>query len=322
MSRAALVIYQVMRRVGEGLLTLLVASVLIFGAMYVAPGSIVSTLLGGPESVNEETIRALTEAYHLDEPFFVQYWYWLEGVLHGSFGRSYVYGQPVMNMLMSRMDTTGLLLVLSYTVIIVVGVAFGILSATRRGRVDRAILVGTTLGSAVPQFVVALVLIGLFGVQLGWFPVSGTGTDFADRLYHMVLPTLAVASVSLAVITRVTRQSMMDVFGQDHVEAARLRGIEGGRLVRRHVLRNALGPVMTMSGLILAGMLGGSVLVETVFGLDGVGSLLVDAINNNDFPVVQAVLLLMVGTYVVVTMVMDLLHPLIDPRAARKRGSR
>ncbi|GGD30452.1 peptide ABC transporter permease [Microbacterium faecale] len=312
------VLYRVVRRVAEGLLTLLIASVLIFGAMYVAPGSLVATLLGGPESVNAESIRAITEAYHLDEPFVVQYWYWLEGVLQGSFGRSYVYGLPVTTMLATRLETTGLLLVLSYTVIIGLGITFGILSATRRGRTDRVILVGTTFGSAIPQFVVALVLIGIFGVELGWFPVSGTGTGFADRLYHMVLPTFAVASVSLAVITRVTRQSMLDAFSQDHVEAARIRGIKSGPLVRRHVFRNALGPVMTMSGLILAGMLGGSVLVETVFGLNGVGSLLVDAINNNDFPVVQAVLLLMVGTYVVVTMIMDLLYPLVDPRVARK----
>lgn len=321
MNRAVPILYRVVRRVAEGLLTLLVASLLIFGAMYVAPGSLVSTLLGGPESVNAESIQAITEAYHLDDPFLVQYWHWLSGVLHGSFGRSYVYGQPVVTMLMSRMETTGLLLVLSYTVIIGVGITFGIVSATRRGRMDRAILVGTTFGSSVPQFVVALVLIGIFGVELGWFPVSGTGSGFADRLYHMVLPTIAVSSVSLAVITRVTRQSMIDVFSQDHVEAARIRGIDHRSLVRRHVFRNSLGPVMTMSGLILAGMLGGSVLVETVFGLDGVGSLLVDAINNNDFPVVQAVLLLMVGTYVVVTMIMDLLYPLVDPRVARRKGA-
>lgn len=321
MNRAVPVLYRVVRRVGEGLLTLLVASVLIFGAMYVAPGSLVSTLLGGPESVNEESIQAITEAYHLNDPFLVQYWHWLDGVLHGSFGRSYVYGQPVTTMLVSRMETTGLLLVLSYTVIIGLGIALGILSATRRGRVDRVILVGTTFGSSVPQFVVALVLIGVFGVELGWFPVAGTGSGFGERLYHMVLPTIAVASVSLAVITRVTRQSMIDVFGQDHVEAAQIRGIDRRSLVRRHVFRNSLGPVMTMSGLILAGMLGGSVLVETVFGLDGVGSLLVDAINNNDFPVVQAVLLLMVGTYVVVTMTMDLLYPLVDPRVARRKGA-
>lgn len=321
MRRALPVLGQVVRRLAEGALTLLVASLLIFGSMYVAPGSLVATLLGGPENVNEASIRALTEAYHLDEPFLVQYWYWLDGVLHGSFGRSFVYGQEVTQVLGSRLDTTLLLLALSYTAIVVVGVGLGILSATRRGLVDRVVLVGTTFGSAVPQFVAALALIGLFGVQLGWFPVSGSGTGVWGRLHHMILPALAVASVSLAVITRVTRQSMVDAFGQDHVEAARVRGVAGTRLVRRHVFRNALGPVMTMSGLILAGMLGGSVLVETVFGLGGVGSLLVDAINNNDFPVVQAVLLLMVGVYVVVTMVMDLLYPLVDPRAARKKGN-
>lgn len=321
MRTALPVLGQVVRRLAEGALTLLVASLLIFGSMYVAPGSLVATLLGGPENVNEDAIRALTETYHLDEPFLVQYWYWLEGVLHGSFGRSYVYGQTVTDVLGSRLDTTLLLLAMAYTAIIVVGVGLGILSATRRGIVDRVVLVGTTFGSAVPQFVAALALIGLFGVQLGWFPVSGSGTGVWGRLHHMILPAFAVASVSLAVITRVTRQSMVDAFGQDHVEAARVRGVAGARLVRRHVFRNALGPVMTMSGLILAGMLGGSVLVETVFGLGGVGSLLVDAINNNDFPVVQAVLLLMVGVYVVVTMVMDLLYPLVDPRAARKKES-
>lgn len=322
-SRAGLVAaVRVLRRVVEGVLTLVAASLLIFGSMYVAPGSVVATLLGGPENVDEASVRALTELYHLDDPFFVQYWHWLDGVVHGSLGRSFVYGQEVGAVLGARLDVTLWLLVLSYTAIIVLGVGLGIVSAVRRGLVDRAVLIGTTLTSAIPQFVAAMALIALFGVTLGWFPVSGPGSGFTDRLHHLVLPAASVASVSLAVITRVTRQSMVDAFGQDHVEAARTRGISERRVVRRHVFRNALGPVMTMSGLILAGMLGGSVLVETVFGLGGVGSLLVDAINNNDFPVVQAVLLLMVGVYVVVTMLTDVLYPLVDRRAARKEQVR
>lgn len=311
-------IVRVGRRAAEAIITLFAASLLIFSSMYAAPGSIVSTLLGGPENVNEESIRALEDAYHLDEPFLVQYWNWLESALHGSLGRSFVYGQQVTEVIGARLGTTLLLLAMSYTAIIVFGVGLGIISATRRGVADRVVVIMTTLTSAIPQFVAAIMLIGLFGVQLGWFPVAGVGSGFADRIYHMILPAIAVASVSLAVITRVTRQSMLEVFDQDHVEAARARGLPEPHVVWRHVFRNALGPVVTMSGLILAGMLGGSVMVETVFGLGGVGSLLVDAINNNDFPVVQAVLLLMVSVYVIVTTITDLLYPLADPRSARQ----
>lgn len=300
---------------------MLVASFLIFSSMFVAPGSIVYTLLGGPENVNAASVAALTERYHLNDPFFVQYWHWLSDAVQGSLGRSYIYGQSVADLLQSRMGTTLWLFAFAYVLIMFLGVCLGAFSGVRRGWMDKSSILVTTFLSAIPPFVAAVALIAVFGVWLRWFPVAGSGQGFLDNVYHFTMPAVALAGVSLAVITRVTRDAVIAAASQEHVDAARMRGFGGFGLLRRHILRNSLGPVVTMGGLILAGMLGGSVLVEQVFGLEGLGSLLVTAINRNDFPVVQAILLLMVGAYIFITMLTDLIYPLLDPRTARPKGS-
>lgn len=203
---------------------------------------------------------------------------------------------------------------------VVLGVGAGILAAVRRSTwVDSAVVGGTTLAASVPSFVAAIALVSLFGVQLGWFPVTGSGTGIAGTLHHLTLPALSLALGALAIISRVTRQAMADAAASDHVEAARASGVPERDIIRRHVLRNALGPIVTMCGLVMAGMLAGTVVVETAFGLSGIGSLLVGSINAHDFPVAQAVLLLMVTGYVVVTTAVDLVHPLLDPRVKEVR---
>jgi peptide/nickel transport system permease protein len=198
-------------------------------------------------------------------------------------------------------------------------VLLGVVSALRRGGVaDSAITGITTFLTSVPHFVVALVLVSVFAVQLGWFDVSGSGDGFADRLYHLTLPAIALALGALAVVSRVTRQTMVEQQSLEHVEVARSFGLPRRKVVRRHVLRNSLGPVVTMCGLIIASMLAGTVVIESVFGLSGVGSMLVDSINAHDFPVVQAILLYMVLAYMVVTIVVDVVYPLIDPRTRER----
>ncbi|MQA81588.1 MAG: ABC transporter permease subunit [Streptosporangiales bacterium] len=311
---------RLVRSLAGTLLTLLATSFAIFGAVYAAPGDPVAFLVGGRDNLSEANIAAVRAQYHLDDPFLVQYGRWLFDALQGDLGRSFQYGDQVADLVMARLPTTLSLVAYASMLSVVLGVALGALAAVRRGRVDAAVVAGTTLAASVPSFVTAIVLVSAFSVQLGWFPVAGAGEGLAGRMYHLALPALTLALGSLAVLSRVTRQSMVEQWGHDHVEAARGTGMAEGLLVRRHVFRNALGPIVTMCGLLTAGMLAGTVVVETAFGMSGIGSLLVNAIKTQDFPVAQAVLLLMVVAYIVVTTVVDLVHPLIDPRVRTEGG--
>jgi peptide/nickel transport system permease protein len=303
------------------LATLLAASFVIFGALYAAPGDPAVFLVGGQEDATPEKLAAVRAAYHLDDPFWTRYGDWLGGVLHADFGRSFQYNDQVADLLGSRLPTTLFLVAYSAVLFVVAGIALGVVSAVRGGRVDSAIVAVSTLLASVPKFVKALALVAFFGVQLRWFPVTGAGSGFTDRLHHLTLPALALALGELAVVSRVTRQSMVEQFTQDHVAVARAAGLAEHKVIRRHVLRNALAPVVTMCGLIIASLFAGTVVVETAFGISGMGSLLVQSIDMHDFPVTQAVLLLMVLAYMLVTTIVDLIHPLIDPRV-RLEGKR
>lgn len=310
------------RLLGMGL-TLVVSSFIIFAAMYAAPGDPVTFLIGNPENITPERIAEVKAQYNLDQPLLVQYWLWASSALMGDLGVSFQYHQGVGDLMATRLPATLALVALSSVFFIVAGIGLGILAALRQGRrTDSTVTAFTTLASSVPSFVIGLLLVSVFAVQLRWFPVSGAGEGFLDRIHHLILPALALAVGAVAIISRVTRQSMVEQLAADHVEAARSFGLSASKVVRRHVLRNSWGPILTMVALVVASMLAGTVVVESVFGISGVGKLLVDAINTHDFPVVQAVLLYMVVTYMVVTTMVDLVHPLLDPRIkARNKSS-
>ncbi|NUP66284.1 MAG: ABC transporter permease [Nonomuraea sp.] len=301
------------RKLAGLVLTLLATSFVIFGASYAAPGDPVTFLAGGKENLTPEYLAAIRAQYHLDDPFLVQYARWLGDAVTGDLGRSQQYNDQVGDLLLARLPSTLGLVGYAAVLFVVFGVALGVLAAVRGGRTDGAVVAGTTLATSVPQFVTATALISLFGVQLGWFPVMGGGS-----LWHLTLPAVTLALGALAVISRVTRQSMVEQRELDHVTVARASGLAERLIVVRHVFRGALGPIVTMCGLVTAGMLAGTVTVETAFGINGVGSLLVHAINTHDFPVTQAVLLLMVTAYIAVTTLVELLQPLIDPRVRRR----
>jgi peptide/nickel transport system permease protein len=304
-----------LRRFGGLVLTLVISSFVIFAGMYAAPGDPVTFLIGNPENLTPDKIAAVRAEYHLDQPFLAQYALWAMGVLRGDLGTSMFYQQPVSDLLTSRLPNTLTLVAMASVLFILIGVGLGVISALRRGTAVDSVVTGfTTFINSVPNFVIGLVLVAVFAVQLRWFPVAGEGEGFGDRIYHLILPAIALALGSIALISRVTRQTMVEQQSLDHVEAARSYGLKTRQIVMRHVLRNSLGPVVTMCGLVVAGMLAGTVVIESVFGLNGVGSLLVESINTHDFPVVQAVLLYMVIGYMVVTILVDLAYPLLDPR--------
>ncbi len=322
MTTAAARAGRVLRKLAGMAATLLVTSFLVFSSLFLAPGDPASFLVKG-RSPSPQELAEIRRQYGFDDPFLVRYWNWLDGVLHGDFGRSYLFRQDVGDVIWSRLPASMLLIGVSALMIAVVGIGSGMVGALRRGtRTDRSLMLLVTVGAAAPAFVAALLLRSVLGVQLGWFPTIGNGTGFLDRLHHVVLPATALSVTFVALVTRVTRSAMLDELRREHVEVALSRGTPRRTVIRRHVLRNALGPIVTVSALLVSGMLVSTAIVETAFGMSGVGSLLVQSVDRLDFQVVQAIVLLVVAAFVVVNALVDLVHPLIDPRMAAAGSAR
>ncbi|MFE6756133.1 ABC transporter permease [Streptomyces sp. NPDC057684] len=307
------------RRLAEMAATLLGASFVIFGAMYLAPGSPASFLLSG-RSASPDALRAVNEQYHLDDPFAVRYFRWLGQLLHGDFGRSITYRTDVSRLLADRLPSTLLLVTMALVLVVVIGLALGRIGAVRGGATDATILVTTTLAVGTPSFVAAVALQGVFAVRLHWFPTGGTGEGFGQLLWHLTLPAVALSLYLIGMLARVTRSAMLDVLGQEHVTVALSRGVPKRHVISRHVFRNALGTVLTTGGLIVSTLLVCTVLVESAFGVGGIGQLLELSITTKDFPTVQAISLTMVGLFMAVNLVVDLVHPLVDPRISLGPG--
>jgi peptide/nickel transport system permease protein len=301
-------------------LVLWTTSFLVFSAVHLAPGDPAAFLLKG-HPATPEALAAVRAQYRLDDPFLTQYAHWLGDVLTGDFGRSVQFRQDVGDLISSRLPTTAFLIVYAALLVTVMGLAFGALAALRPGLVDKTILVATGVAVGTPAFVAAIFLISVFAVKLGWFPTFGAGTGFTGRLWHLTLPAFALAVTLAGLLARVTRSAMLDELGREHVEVARSRGVPEAMVVRRHVLRNALGPIVTVGGTMLAGLLVSTSIVETAFGTAGVGSLLVQSVTVKDFPVVQALCLLLVAGFVLCNLVVDLVQPLIDPRLTLRGGT-
>lgn len=297
---------------------LLFASMLVFGAVYLAPGSPISVLSGG-RSLTPEQVQRITEQYHLDDPLVSRYWAWLSEVLRGDFGESLVSREPVSTLLADRAGTTVLLVLYATVLIVLFGVTLGVIAGLRGGATDTAIVMGTAAMAAVPSFVAASVLVSVFAVRVQWFPVfgDGAGTGLDGRLWHLTLPAVALAFAAMGVTARVARTSVLHEREREFVHMARIRGLPTARVVRRHVLRNALVPVTTALGITTAGLIAGAVVVEQAFTLNGLGTLLIQSVEVDDFAVIQAVTLILVTAFVVVNTLTDVVHPLLDPRLQR-----
>jgi peptide/nickel transport system permease protein len=316
------VVRRVGGKLGSLLLTLFLASLLVFFSRFLVPGDPVAFLLRG-RTPSPEAVAQVTEQYGLGLPPWQQYLQWVAGLLQGDFGRSLQYRQDVATVIGERLPVTLGLVIMAGAMIAIVGLISGIAASLNRGKpLDRAILIGLTVLGAIPSFVGSIVLIAVFAVQLGWFPSFGTGEGFLDTLHHLVLPSIALALTFVVLVGKVTRSSMVEQLSREHVEVAMSRGLRRGTVVRRHVFRNAIGPILTVSGLLVAGLLVASSIVEAAFGLSGIGSLLVQSVDRLDFPVVQAIVLLVVTAFVVVNAIVDLLEPWVDPRSAAGAGAR
>ena len=300
--------------------TLVLASFLIYSSLYLTPGDPVSTLSGG-RTLPPEAVQALSDQHHLDDPFFIRYLAWLGDVIRGDLGESLVFNTTVTDLLAARVGTTVMLVAMASVLIFGVGITLGLVAGIRGGLLDKGLLVTTVIGQAIPSFVAAIALIWLFAVRLGWFPAIGSGEGFVDRLHHLTLPAIALTLAYLAYVSRVVRAATREELGREHVETARARGLSPSQIVRRHVVRNAMIPIVTVSGLTIAGLLAATVVVERAFNLDGLGSLLVEAVVRQDVAVVQAVSLILVSAFVVINTLVDLLSKVLDPRVDLERGT-
>jgi peptide/nickel transport system permease protein len=256
--------------------------------------------------------------YGLDRSLPEQFVLWLRELARGNLGDSIFLQRPVTQALWERAEPTALLSLMAVAIATLIGVPCGIVSAVYRGRAaDQAFTGFAMLGASVPSFWFGLVLMQIFAVSLGWFPVSGygePGASLAQRLHCLVLPATVLGVLNSALIIRFTRASMLDVLGEDYVRTARAKGLPEHRVVLKHALRNALVPIVTVIGLTVALMIGGAVVTETVFGLPGVGNLVVSAVTRRDYPVIQGALLVVAAIYVVINFLIDLLYTVVDPR--------
>jgi peptide/nickel transport system permease protein len=302
------------RRLAMLAASLLVASFVIFSAVQVAPGSALSALTGG-RALPASAVAALSARYHLNAPFFTQYWYWFDNVLHGNLGTSIEWRENVTTLMGSLAGTTAGLVLYAALIIVVLGVGLGVLSGLRPGGwLDSSVLVATAVSAAVPSFIAAMLLIAVFAVQLDWFPALGNGSGFADTVWHLTLPAVALAVSSLAIVARVTRAAVREEAGREHVQTAISRGIPYRHIVSRHILRNAAIPITTVAGITIASLIAVDAVVETAFSINGLGSLLVQAAEDKDLAVVQGISLVLVAAFVVINLVVDLLYAVLDPR--------
>lgn len=296
--------------------TVLAASFVVFMALGFAPGDPVAQILG--QRATDAQRAAMRAQLGLDRPLLVRYWDWLTGVPHGDFGMSLTYRQDVAALLGPRLGASLMLVVLSLLITLVIGIAVGTLGGVaHRWRPVVTALSG--FGVAVPAFVAAALLISVFAVGLGWFPTYGAGAGFVDRLWHLLLPSAALSLAWSAYIAQITTAAVKEESDAEHVQTAIGRGLPRLVVIRRHVLRNALIPVLTVSGLMVGGLVAGSVVVESAFAIDGIGSLLVKSVLNKDYAVVNAISLIIVIVFVVVTTLVDLVHMALDPRLREKR---
>jgi peptide/nickel transport system permease protein len=305
------------RRLLAAIPVVFVVGVTVFVLINLAPGDPVRIMLG-PDA-RPEVVERMRESLGLDQPLPVRFGIWFSRALVGDLGESIYFRQPVMSAIITRLEPTLMLTFGAVFVAVAIGVTAGLLSGLRRGTwVDQSLMFLALLGVSIPEFWLALNLVILFGVELRWFPVSGYVTigegGFLEAARHVALAAFAVGFIQSALIARMTRSSIIEVMSQDFVRTARAKGLSAVPVVLKHALRNAMIPIVTVIGLVFALSLGGSIVVEIVFNLPGIGRMLIDSVGRRDYPVIQGVVLYIAFVYVLANLFVDLTYALIDPR--------
>lgn len=299
--------------------TVLLAAFLIFVTLSLSPGDPVAQILGS-KATDEQRVL-LREKLGLDQPVLVQFFNWLTGALQGDFGASFTYRESVLTIMGPRLGTTLTLVVMSIVIILIIGLGLGILGGVFT-RIRSFVTTVIGLMISIPNFVLASLLIGTFAVALGLFPTFGAGTPGLNRIWHLTMPAIALSVSWGAYIAQLSIASISEETRREHVTTAFGRGLPFGKVLRKHILRNAGIPVLTASGLMVAALVAGSLVVETAFGVDGIGGLLVRSVMSKDQPVVTAISVMIVLIFVVMTTVIDILQVALDPQLREKKGAK
>lgn len=306
----------IVRRVAQASVVLLGVSVIVFMLVHLVPGDPIRTSLG--TQFDPAIYEALREQAGLDKPLPVQYASWLGKAVTGDLGVSFRTGEPVAATLLERLLPTFSLALAGLVIALVIALPLGMLAAVRAGsRIDRVVTVISQVGVSVPDFLLAILGILLFALVLGWLPSSGYVSPLNDPLSwlrHVALPATAIGVISGSIITRFVRSAVLEALGQNHTRTARSKGLPEPVVLRRHVLRNALVPIVTIIGLQLAVLFGGVIIVEVVFSWPGLGLLSLQAVQQRDYPVLQGTVLLLAVIFLIVNLLVDLLYAALDPR--------
>ena len=305
-----------LKRGGATAVTLAAASVIVFAFIHLVPGDPIYVLLG--DMATPDQVDALRRDLGLDQPIIVQYLRWAGKALTGDLGRSIFFQAPVLSVIADGAETSMLLASMTMVWVTLIGLPIGMIAAVRHGTwLDQGLSGAAMLMASVPTFWVGLYLILIFAAWLGWLPSSGYPSVFEGgivNLRYLILPSLTLAAPNAALILRLTRASMLDVSREDYVRTARAKGIRPWQVVRRHILRNALLPIVAAFGFTFAALLSEAVVTETVFALPGIGRLVVQSILRRDYPVIQGVILVIVVLYLAINLMVDLSYRLLDPR--------
>ena len=305
-----------LKRFATFVVTLLAASIVIFAVQGVLPGNAAQVMLG--ESATPEAVQALSQQLGLDQPVVVRYGRWVAGLLTGELGMSVAYGTPVGELIRERLAVTAPLALMAMLLTTAIALTLGIFAAAHHNELgDVGVMTASQVGIAIPNFWFAILLILVFAVKLQWFSAGGfPGWDDEpwQAFKALILPAVALAVVQAAILARITRSAVLDVLREDFVRTARAKGLNRRQVLWRHVLRNAFVPVLTVMGLQFANLLTGTVVVENVFSLPGLGRLIFQAISNRDLLVVQNVVMLLAAAVIVINFVVDVLYAVIDPR--------
>jgi peptide/nickel transport system permease protein len=306
----------IIRRLFSTIIVMAVVAFFVFSLLYLTPGDPAAVIAG--DIATDEDIRRIHARLGLDEPFLVQFGRWVWALFHGDLGTSIFTNLPVTQLIGQRIEPTVALTLCTLVVAIAVAVPLGVVAAAKAGTwLDRAVMAFSVLGFSVPVFVVAYGLILTFSVQLDWLPVQGYRNlrdGVWEWLRHLILPSIALGTVYVALIARMTRASMLDVLAQDYIRTAAAKGLAPGEVLIGHALKNAAIPVMTIIGMGIALLISGAIVTETVFALPGIGRLTVDAILRRDYPIIQGVILIFSGVYVLINLLVDLSYVFFDPR--------
>ena len=293
-----------------------VVAIFVFLLLRLTAGDPAAIIAG--DSATTQQVAEIRQKLGLERPIVEQFFIWIGRILHGDFGESYFFKKTVVELIRDRLEPTAALAVCTLILAVAMAVPLGVMAAVRRGTwIDRAVMGFSVLGFSVPVFVIGYALIYLFAIDLGWLPVQGyqrLAEGFWGFLERLILPSLTLAVIYVALIARITRASLLEVLGADHVRTARAKGLGNASVLLRHVLRNAAVPIVTVIGLGVALLIGGVVVTESVYGIPGLGRLTVDAVLARDYPTIQAIVLLFSVVYVMINLLVDLTYTLLDPR--------